>query len=162
MSAAPLSTNDDLALAVAARRSCDRQWLSFVEALAQALPEAVGDETSLAVLDRVGRTIAQAHALPRCASLTELKAALNAALGALDWGHLELREEGRHLELVVVGYPHLPSVAGQAVFAATLEAALDEWLAQQASRRDLVVRLRTAGQGAYPALVYHYERSDGG
>lgn len=161
---APVSpaSNDQLALAVAARRSCDPQWRAFVEALSLILPEAVGDEAALQVLDRVGRTIAKSRPLPACTNLADLKIALNAALDASDWGHAELREDGRHLELVIVGYPHLQSLHAQAVFAATLEAALDEWLGQQASRRDLTVRLRASDQGPYPALIYHYGRSDGG
>lgn len=158
----PSSSVSDLILTAAANRSCDRQWRPFIEALATALPAAVGDETSLAILDRIGRDIARSRPLPPCASLAELQSAVNKGMEVLDWGQAHLREEGRHLEIVVIGYPHLQTVDGQAVFAATLEAVLDEWLTSQASRRDLGVRLKASGGGVYPPLVYHYGRVDGG
>jgi hypothetical protein len=153
---------NDLILTAAADRSCHRQWRHFVEALAHVLPGTVGDETSLTIFGQVGRGIARAQPLAPCGSLPELQDAINGCLDAMDWGQAVLREDGRHLEITLVGYPHLRTLEGQAAFAATAEAVLEEWLTSQASRRDLSVRLKAAGPGTYPPLVFHYERADGG
>ena len=45
-----------------------------------------------------------------------------------------------------------------AAFAATLEAVLDGWLTMQATRPGLSMRLVDRGSGAYPPLVFRYER----
>jgi hypothetical protein len=153
---------NDLILSAAADRSCHRQWRHFIEALAAVMPGTVGDETSLTILGQVGRSIARSQPLPPCGSLPDLQRAINGCLDAMDWGQAILREDGRHLEITLAGYPHLRTLEGQAVFAATAEAMLEEWLTSQASRRDLIVRLKAAGSGAYPPLIFHYERADGG
>jgi hypothetical protein len=158
---AAFSSAEDPTLQIAARRSCARQWRSFIDALAHALPEVVGDEVALDVLGRVGQSVAAANPVPACSSLPDLETAMNRSMDALDWGHVEVSEAGRRIELMVTGYPHLPSVHGQAVFAATLEAVLNQWMGAQGSRRDLAVRLRASGPGRYPPLIYHFERSEG-
>jgi uncharacterized membrane-anchored protein len=158
---AVFSSAEDPTLQIAARRSCARQWRSFIEALAHALPEVVGDEIALDVIERVGKSVAAANPVPACSSLPELQTAMNKSMDALDWGHVVVSEAGRRIELMVSGYPHLPSVHGQAVFAAALEAVLNQWMSVQGSRRDLAVRLRASGAGRYPPLLYHFERSEG-
>jgi hypothetical protein len=90
--------------------------------------------------------------------LADLKTALNTALGVLDWGQVDIKEADKALEFVIVGYPFFESVDAQAAFAATLEALLDAWLTMQAARPGLSMRLVDRGRGAYPALVFRYER----
>jgi hypothetical protein len=97
--------------------------------------------------------------VPACASLAELKTAMNASLAILDWGQVEVYEADRALEFVVMGYPYFEGIEAQTAFAAILEALLDGWLRTQASRPGLAMRLVERGQGVYPPLVFRYERT---
>ena len=146
-------------LGVAAKRSCARQWRAFMEALATTLSEVAGDELALRILAGVGASIAKEHPVRACSSLEDLKAAINASLGALDWGQVDIREADKALEFVVAGYPCFEGVDAQTAFAATLEAVLDGWLAMQATRPGLAMRLVDRGRGVYPPLVFRYERT---
>jgi hypothetical protein len=145
-------------LDVAAKRSCAPQWRAFMEALSTTLSEVAGDEQALRILGGVGAAIAKQQPVPVCSSLADLKTALNTALGALDWGQVDIKEADKALEFVVIGYPYFESVDAQAAFAATLEAVLDGWLTMQATRPGLSMRLVDRGGGAYPPLVFRYER----
>jgi Cellulose synthase subunit D len=146
-------------LDVAAKRSCAPQWRAFMEALSTTLSEVAGDELALRILGGIGATIARQQPVPVCSSLADLTTALNTALGALDWGQVDIKEADKALEFVVIGYPYFESVDAQAVFAATLEAVLDGWLTMQATRPGLTMRLVDRGRGAYPPLVFRYERT---
>jgi Cellulose synthase subunit D len=147
-------------LDVAAKRSCAPQWRAFMEALSTTLSEVAGDELALRILGGVGAAIAKHHPVPVCSSLADLKTALNTALGVLDWGQVDIKEADKALEFVVIGYPFFESVDAQAAFAATLEALLDGWLTMQATRPGLTMRLVDRGRGAYPPLVFRYERTN--
>jgi hypothetical protein len=145
-------------LDIAAKRSCAPQWRAFMEALSTTLTEVAGDELALRILGGVGAAIAKQQPVPVCSSLVDLKTALNAALAVLDWGQVDIKEADKALEFVVIGYPFFESVDAQAAFAATLEAVLDGWLTMQATRPGLSMRLVDRGRGAYPPLVFRYER----
>jgi hypothetical protein len=147
-------------LDVAAKRSCAPQWRAFMEALSMTLSEVAGDELALRILGGVGAAIAKQQPVPVCSSLADLKTALNTALGVLDWGQVDIKEADKALEFVVIGYPFFESVDAQAAFAATLEALLDGWLTMQATRPGLTMRLVDRGRGAYPPLVFRYERTN--
>jgi Cellulose synthase subunit D len=147
-------------LDVAAKRSCAPQWRAFMEALSTTLSEVAGDELALRILGSVGAAIAKHQPVPVCSSLADLKTALNTALGVLDWGQVDIKEADKALEFVVIGYPFFESVDAQAAFAATLEAVLDGWLTMQATRPALTMRLVDRGRGAYPPLVFRYERTN--
>jgi hypothetical protein len=146
-------------LDVAAKRSCAPQWRAFMGALATTLSEVAGDEMALRILVGVGAAIAKEQPVPVCNSLADLKTAINTSLGALDWGQVDINETDRALEFVVAGYPYFEGVEAQTAFAATLEAVLDTWLAMQATRPGLTMRLVDRGRGAYPPLVFRYERT---
>ena len=145
-------------LDVAAKRSCAPQWRAFMEALSTTLSEVAGDELALRILGGVGAAIARQQPVAACSSLADLKTALNTALGALDWGQVDIKEADKALEFIVIGYPYFESIDAQAAFAATLEAVLDGWLTMQATRPGLSMRLVDRGSGAYPPLVFRYER----
>jgi hypothetical protein len=145
-------------LDVAAKRSCAPQWRAFMEALSTTLSEVAGDELALRILGGVGAAIAKQQPVAACSSLADLKTALNTALGALDWGQVDIKEADKALEFIVIGYPYFESIDAQAAFAATLEAVLDGWLTMQATRPGLSMRLVDRGSGAYPPLVFRYER----
>ena len=147
-------------LDVAAKRSCAPQWRAFMEALSTTLTEVAGDELALRILGGVGAAIAKQQPVPVCSSLVDLKTALNAALAVLDWGQVDIKEADKALEFVVIGYPFFESVDAQAAFAASLEALLDGWLTMQATRPGLSMRLVDRGSGAYPPLVFRYERTN--
>jgi hypothetical protein len=146
-------------LVVAARRSCAPQWRAFMEALGSSMAETAGDELALRILAGIGARLAREQPVPACSSLAELQGAINGNLAILDWGQVELYEADRALELVVVGYPYFDGVEAQTAFAAILEALLDGWLRAQASRPGLAMRLVERGSGAYPPLVFRYERT---
>jgi hypothetical protein len=146
-------------LVVAARRSCPPQWRAFMEALGVSISQLAGDELALRILAGVGSQLAKEQPVPACASLAELKTAMNASLAILDWGQVEVYEADRALEFVVMGYPYFEGVEAQTAFAAILEALLDGWLRTQASRPGLAMRLVERGQGVYPPLVFRYERT---
>jgi hypothetical protein len=150
---------DAMTLAAAARRSSPPHWRIFMEALGTSLSQVAGDEQALRILASVGATIAREQPVPVCNSLTDLKAAMNAGLQVLDWGQVDLYEAEKALEFVVVGYPCFDGVEAQTAFAAILEALLEGWLAQQAARSGLSMRLVERGSGPYPPLVFRYERS---
>jgi hypothetical protein len=150
---------DPLALEVAARRSCPEPLRSLMEGLATALSQVAGDEQALRILAGAGSVIAREHAIPATNSLSELKAAMNAGLQALEWGQVDIYEAEKALEFVVVGYPFFDGVEAQTAFAAILEALLEGWLTQQAARPGLAMRLAERGIGTYPALVFRYERT---
>jgi hypothetical protein len=149
----------DSALSIAARRSSGRQWRAFIDALASVLPSAVGDDMTRAILARTGEQVAAAQPLGASTTVQGLAGALNDALERMDWGQIELRESDRSLDLVLAGYPLFESEDGRALFAATVESVLDAWLKSQAGRDDLAVRLVRSTGGAYPALVYRYEKA---
>lgn len=150
---------DQLTLGVAARRSCPAPLRSLMEGLATALSQVAGDEQALRILAGAGSAISREHAIPASNSLAELKAAMNAGLQALDWGQVDVHEAEKALEFVVVGYPCFDGVEAQTAFAAILEALLEGWLTQQAARPGLAMRLAERGSGAYPPLVFRYERT---
>ncbi len=150
---------DHLTLGVAARRSCPAPLRVLMEGLATALSQVAGDEQALRILAGAGSAIAREHAIPASNSLAELKAAMNAGLQALDWGQVDVYEAEKALEFVVVGYPFFDGVEAQTAFAAILEALLEGWLTQQAERPGLAMRLAERGSGAYPPLVFRYERT---
>ena len=150
---------DGTTLVVAARRSCPPQWRTFMEALAPKLSRVAGDEQALQILAGVGAAIAKDRNIPACQSLDDLKAAMNAGLQALDWGQVDIYEAERALEFVVVGYPFFEGTEAQTAFAAVLEALLEGWVTQQAARSGLAMRLVERGNGAYPPLVFRYERT---
>jgi hypothetical protein len=129
-----------------------------MEALSTTLSEVAGDELALRILGGVGAAIAKQQPVAACSSLADLKTALNTALDALDWGQVDIKEADKALEFIVIGYPYFESVDAQAAFAATLEAVLDGWLTMQATRPGLSMRLVDRGGGAYPPLVFRYER----
>ena len=145
-------------LDVAAKRSCAPQWRAFMEALSTTLSEVAGDELALRILGGVGAAIAKQQPVAACSSLADLKTALNTALSVLDWGQVDIKEADKALEFVVIGYPYFESIDAQAAFAATLEAVLDGWLTMQATKPGLTMRLVDRGRGAYPPLVFRYER----
>ena len=150
---------DLLTLGVAARRSCPAPLRALMEGLATALSQVAGDEQALRILAGAGSAIARENAIPASNSLAELKAAMNAGLQALDWGQVDVYEAEKALEFVVVGYPLFDGVEAQTAFAAILEALLEGWLTQQAARPGLAMRLAERGSGAYPPLVFRYERT---
>lgn len=150
---------DPLTLGVAARRSCPASLRGLMEGLATALSQVAGDEQALRILAGAGSAIAREYAIPASNSLAELKAAMNAGLQALDWGQVDVYEAEKALEFVVVGYPCFDGVEAQTAFAAILEALLEGWLTQQAARPGLAMRLAERGSGAYPPLVFRYERT---
>ena len=150
---------DHLTLGVAARRSCPAPLRVLMEGLATALSQVAGDEQVLRILAGAGSAIAREHAIPVSNSLTELKAAMNAGLQALDWGQVDVYEAEKALEFVVVGYPFFDGVEAQTAFATILEALLEGWLTQQEARPGLAMRLAERGSGAYPPLVFRYERT---
>ena len=150
---------DLLTLGVAARRSCPASLRVLMEGLATALSRVAGDEQALRILAGAGSAIARENAIPASNSLAELKAAMNAGLQALEWGQVDVYEAEKALEFVVVGYPFFDGVEAQTAFAAILEALLEGWLTQQAARPGLAMRLAERGSGAYPPLVFRYERT---
>ncbi|KAF0099462.1 MAG: hypothetical protein FD144_3801 [Rhodospirillaceae bacterium] len=150
---------DLLTLVVAARRSCPAPLRILMEGLATALSQVAGDEQALRILAGAGSAIARENAIPASNSLAELKAAMNAGLQALDWGQVDVYEAEKALEFVVVGYPLFDGTEAQTAFAAILEALLEGWLTQQAARPGLAMRLAERGSGAYPPLVFRYERT---
>lgn len=150
---------DPLTLGVAARRSCPASLRGLMAGLATALSQVAGDEQALRILAGAGSAIAREYAIPASNSLAELKAAMNAGLQALDWGQVDVYEAEKALEFVVVGYPCFDGVEAQTAFAAILEALLEGWLTQQAARPGLAMRLAERGSGAYPPLVFRYERT---
>ena len=154
-----INSFDPLTLAVAARRSSPAPLRILMEGLATALSQVAGDEQALRILAGAGSAIAREHPIPASNSLAELKAAMNAGLQALDWGQVEVYEAEKALEFVVVAYPSFEGVEAQTAFAAILEALLEGWLTQQAARPGLAMRLAERGSGAYPPLVFRYERT---
>ncbi len=154
-----INSFDPLTLAVAARRSSPAPLRILMEGLATALSQVAGDEQALRILAGAGSAIAREHPIPASNSLAELKAAMNAGLQALDWGQVDVYEAEKALEFVVVAYPSFEGVEAQTAFAAILEALLEGWLTQQAARPGLAMRLAERGSGAYPPLVFRYERT---
>jgi hypothetical protein len=116
-----------------------------MEGLTTALSQVAGDEQALRILAGAGSAISREHAIP--------------ASNSLDWGHVDIYEAEKALEFVVVGYPVFDGVEAQTAFAAILEALLEGWLTQQAERPGLAMRLAERGNGAYPPLVFRYERT---
>lgn len=154
-----INSFDPLTLAVAARRSSPAPLRILMEGLATALSQVAGDEQALRILAGAGSAIAREHPIPASNSLAELKAAMNAGLQALDWGQVDVYEAEKALEFVVVAYPSFEGVEAQTAFAAILEALLEGWLTQQEVRPGLAMRLAERGSGAYPPLVFRYERT---
>ena len=151
--------SEGTALEIAARRSSVRQWRAFIDALAAALATTIGDEVTRDILAKTGTGIAEAHPIAPCPTLADLAVAINANLEHLEWGQIEIRETERALDIVLAGYPYFETPDGRAIFAAVFESMLDRWLAAQASRPDLAVRLARSTGGSYPALVFRYQRT---
>jgi hypothetical protein len=148
----------DPAVTIAQRRSCAPQWRAFLEALAVSLPGTVGDGAALRVLAQTGAALATSHPLPVCGSLDELANAMNGVFETFDWGTVEVCEAATALEIGLTGYPCFGGAKGKAIFAATVEGLLDAWMAKQAERPGLAVRLVDHDGGEYPRLIFRYER----
>ncbi len=119
------------------RRQVDRQWASFLTALAQELQAVADGSGSAAFMRATGARIARLHPLAPVETLEALQDQINVALTRMDWGWSELAAVGDH---VVITHGACPNVlehddgrAWPPLMAEVLAGVYGAWLHEQGS-----------------------------
>lgn len=81
-------------------RECSRQWRSLLSAMAQEQAEIPQDSEPQALMHRIGVRFASQSSLPACSDMDALQQAICARWQTMDWGWIELEEEGGKLRIV--------------------------------------------------------------
>lgn len=76
------------------------QWHGFLCALAAEFEAQLNHEELRQLMFRIGGRFAAAHALPPCESTDDLRHSLNARWAAMQWGCVDLTDEGEYLRIV--------------------------------------------------------------
>ncbi len=119
------------------RRQVDRQWASFLTAMAQELQSVADPSGSAAFMRATGARVARLHPLAPVATLEALQGELNATLAAMDWGWSQLAAVGDHIVITHGACPslleHDADRAWPPLMAEVLAGAYGTWLHEQGS-----------------------------
>ncbi|WP_024869995.1 cellulose biosynthesis protein BcsD [Pseudoxanthomonas suwonensis] len=108
-------------------QSCSPQWRGFLRALAEEVAQGLDEDDQARLMARIGRRFAQAHPLPKAATLQELQAHVDALWSSLDWGFAVFEEQPDQVVIRHVASP-LAAVLGQTSLATGfLEGVYREW-----------------------------------
>lgn len=105
------------------------QWRGLLRALAAEFESQLSPDELRQLMFRVGARFAESHALPPCESTDDLADALNAHWSGIQWGYVELADEGDYLRIIHYGAP-LAAFGGAALAwtPAFLQGCYQAWL----------------------------------
>lgn len=132
------------------QRECSRQWRIVLASMAQELADSSQHGSFNELGQRVGMRYAAQAALPECSSLKDLEKAITARWQIMDWGWINLDDQGENLLIVHhgAGNGDLPASAfgdeTPAWTPAFLRGAYQQWLASLGAGEQLRVKQVTA------------------
>lgn len=132
------------------QRECSRQWRMVLASMAQELADSSQQKSFNELGHRVGMRYAAQAALPACSSLKDLEEAITARWQTMDWGWINLDDQGKNLLIVHHGARNgeLPISAfgdeTQAWAPSFLSGAYQQWLASLGAGEQLRVKQVTA------------------
>ncbi|WP_017159511.1 cellulose biosynthesis protein BcsD [Xanthomonas phaseoli] len=95
-------------------RSCSRQWLGFVRAMAEEFGAELSEDDLALLMARIGRRFAREQRLAPCATLDDAQHAANAVWDRCDWGQCVLEEYADHVQIRHAGAPLSVALHGAA------------------------------------------------
>jgi hypothetical protein len=131
-------------------RLCIPQWRDFLHALAEEFRAHLSTAELRGLMHRIGLRFATLHPLAPCASIADLRDAMNAAWKPLDWGAVNLDDQDG--AALVIGHICSPLSAafGEAHLdwtPAFLEGVYQGWMSAAGADDALQVRLQHAEPG---------------
>jgi hypothetical protein len=113
-------------------------------------------------LQRMGHAFAVAHPLPSCQTLSDLQAAMNHIWSGMQWGQVQLSDEGVHLSAKHTACPLAHALAIEPEVAALfLQAAYIEWLGKAGAPPNLALQLTSASSNGL-VLSFQLAEREGG
>ncbi|AGI09983.1 Hypothetical Protein XCAW_04218 [Xanthomonas citri subsp. citri Aw12879] len=108
-------------------RSCSRQWLGFVRAMAEEFGAELSEDDLALLMARIGRRFAREQRLAPCATLDDAQHAANAVWGRCDWGQCALEEYTDHVQIRHAGAPLSVALNGAAWSDGFLQGVYEGW-----------------------------------
>ena len=139
----PMTALDPLSLY--RTRSCSRQWLGFVRAMAEEFAAELPDADLALLMARIGERFARAHPLAPCATLEAVEQAANQVWDSCDWGQCTLDEHADHVLIQHTGAPLSGALDGANWGDGFLQGVYDAWFQHLGMLAGLTVQ-RTAGE----------------
>lgn len=134
------------------------QWRGLLRALAAEFEAQLDHDELRQLMFRIGERFATEHPLPACESTDDLAAALNARWASIQWGCVELADEGDALRILHYGAP-LSAFGGEALAwtPAFLQGSYQAWLDAMGAAQLTVVQAGIPEDGY--ALEFHLVRA---
>jgi hypothetical protein len=134
------------------------QWRVFLRSLAAEFEAQLSHDELRQLMFRIGERFATEHRLPTCESTADLERALNAQWSAIQWGCVELADEGDYLRIVHYGSPLVAFGNGALAWApAFLQGSYQAWLDAMGASPLTVVQA-SAPEGVF-AVEFHLARA---
>jgi len=134
------------------------QWRGLLHALAAEFEAQLDRDELRELMFRVGMRFAAEQPLAASESMTDLAAAFNARWAPIQWGRVELADEGNHLRIVHYGAP-LRAFGDEALAwtPAFLQGCYQAWLDVMGAKQLTVVQTAVPNDGF--AIEFHLERA---
>jgi hypothetical protein len=134
------------------------QWRGLLHALAAEFESQLDRNELRQLMFRIGQRFAAGQPLPACESTAELASAFNAAWASIQWGCVELADEGDYLRITHYGAP-LPAFGSEALAwtPAFLQGAYQAWLDAMGAAQLHVVQAAQPEDGY--AVEFHLVRT---
>jgi hypothetical protein len=134
------------------------QWRGLLRALAAEFEAQLDRDELRQLMFRVGERFAVEHPLPACESTEDLAVALNARWASIQWGCVELADEGDYLRIIHYGSP-LPAFGDEALgwTPAFLQGSYQAWLDAMGAAQLTVVQAGVPENGY--AVEFHLARA---
>jgi hypothetical protein len=143
-----------------AQRNCSEQWRVFLSEMISEFYDQVDSGMAESFFHRVGTRLAQALPLPPCGSLDEVATGLNRLFDQLEWGWVEVREAGSHIQIVHGAYPVVPMYqnAPEAWILPVLEGAYTEWFRSLGGQPELQAKVVNPPESPFFPVELSYGR----
>ncbi|MCC4633854.1 cellulose biosynthesis protein BcsD [Xanthomonas dyei] len=125
-------------------RSCSRQWLGFVRAMAEEFGAELPEHDLATLMARIGRRFAREHRLTSCTALDEVQQAANAIWDSCDWGQCTMDEHADHVQIRHGGAPLSLALDGAAWSDGFLQGVYEGWFQQLGMLAGLAVQTAPA------------------
>ncbi|KPN06114.1 cellulose biosynthesis protein BcsD [Xanthomonas arboricola] len=121
-------------------RSCSRQWLGFVRAMAAEFGAELPEDDLAPLMARIGRRFAREHRLAHCTTLDEMQQAANAVWERCDWGQCAMHDHADHVRIQHAGAPLSTALDGTAWSDGFLQGVYEGWFQQLGMLAGLAVQ----------------------
>ncbi|MCS3746717.1 MULTISPECIES: hypothetical protein [unclassified Xanthomonas] len=121
-------------------RSCSRQWLGFVRAMAEEFGAELPEHDLATLMARIGRRFAREHRLAPCIALDQVQQAANAIWDSCDWGQCTMDEHPDHVQIRHGGAPLSVALDGAAWSDGFLQGVYEGWFQQLGMLAGLAVQ----------------------